>query len=157
MYGTNTLYTFSLYNFINYTSIKTYKVSCEVMSDSLWPCGLYVACQASPSMRFSKQEYWSWLPFPSPGIFLTQGSNLGLPHCRQILYCLSHQGSSQTIQTIVHYSLRIYRTRKEWFFHPYFKKAEKSTNSEIVLESTSRSHRVAKQPCLRKMHICRKW
>ena len=29
----------------------------------------------------------------SRGIFLTQGSNLGLLHCRQILYCLSHQGS----------------------------------------------------------------
>ena len=27
------------------------------------------------------------------GIFLTQGSNLGLLHCRQILYHLSHQGS----------------------------------------------------------------
>ena len=27
------------------------------------------------------------------GIFPTQGSNLGLPHCRRILYCLSHQGS----------------------------------------------------------------
>ena len=27
------------------------------------------------------------------GIFLTQGSNPGLLHCRQILYCLSHQGS----------------------------------------------------------------
>ena len=27
------------------------------------------------------------------GIFLTQGSNLGLPHCRQILYPLSHQRS----------------------------------------------------------------
>ena len=26
------------------------------------------------------------------GIFLTQGSNPGLPHCRQMLYCLSHQG-----------------------------------------------------------------
>ena len=26
-------------------------------------------------------------------IFLTQGSNPGLPHCRQILYCLSHHGS----------------------------------------------------------------
>ena len=26
------------------------------------------------------------------GIFLTQGSNPGLLHCRQILYCLSHQG-----------------------------------------------------------------
>ena len=27
------------------------------------------------------------------GIFLTQGSNLGLPHCKQILYYLSHEGS----------------------------------------------------------------
>ena len=27
------------------------------------------------------------------GIFLTQGVNLGLLHCRRILYCLSHQGS----------------------------------------------------------------
>ena len=27
------------------------------------------------------------------GIFPTQGSNLGLPHCRQMLYHLSHQGS----------------------------------------------------------------
>ena len=27
------------------------------------------------------------------GIFLTQGSNLGLLHCRQIVYQLSHQGS----------------------------------------------------------------
>ena len=28
-------------------------------------------------------------------IFLTQGSNPGLPHCRQTLYHLSHQGSLQ--------------------------------------------------------------
>ena len=27
------------------------------------------------------------------GTFPTQGSNPGLPHCRQILYHLSHQGS----------------------------------------------------------------
>ena len=27
------------------------------------------------------------------GIFPTQGSNLGLPHCKQTLYRLSHQGS----------------------------------------------------------------
>ena len=26
-----------------------------------------VACQALPSMGFSRQEYWSRLPFPSPG------------------------------------------------------------------------------------------
>ena len=29
----------------------------------------------------------------SRGIFPTQGSNLGLLHCRQILYHLSHQGN----------------------------------------------------------------
>ena len=27
------------------------------------------------------------------GIFWTQGSNPGLPHCRQIFYCLNYQGS----------------------------------------------------------------
>ena len=32
----------------------------------------------------------------SGGIFPTQGSNLDLLHCRWFLYCLSHQGSSQT-------------------------------------------------------------
>ena len=26
-----------------------------------------VACQAYPSMEFSRQEYWGGLPFPSPG------------------------------------------------------------------------------------------
>ena len=31
------------------------------------------------------------------GIFPTQGSNLGLLHCRQILYCLSHQGSPRNV------------------------------------------------------------
>ena len=39
------------------------------------------------------QEYWNRQPFPYSGIFLTQGSTPSLPHCRWILYCLSHQGS----------------------------------------------------------------
>ena len=30
------------------------------------------------------------------GIFPTQGLNLGLPHCRQILYRLSHQRSPES-------------------------------------------------------------
>ena len=38
------------------------------------------------SMEFSRQEYWRRLPCPCPGIFLTQGSNSGLLHCRWILY-----------------------------------------------------------------------
>ena len=38
---------------------------CSVVSDSvtLWT----VACQAALSMGFSRQEYWSRLPFPTPG------------------------------------------------------------------------------------------
>ena len=41
-----------------------------------------VACQAPLSMEFSRQEYY----FLLQRIFPTQGSNLGLLHCRQILY-----------------------------------------------------------------------
>ena len=52
-----------------------------------------VACQAPLFMEFSRQEYWSGLPFLLQGIFLTQESNPGLLDCKQILYCLSHQGS----------------------------------------------------------------
>ena len=44
-----------------------------------------VAYQAHQSMGFSRQKYWSGLPFPSPGDLQTQGSNPGLPHCRQTL------------------------------------------------------------------------
>ena len=48
-----------------------------------------IACQAPISLGFPRQEYWSGLPFPSLGVFLTQGSNLKLL-CpllgRQILY-----------------------------------------------------------------------
>ena len=52
---------------------------------------------------FSRQEHWSGLPFPwLQGIFLTQGSNPGLHHCRWILYHLSHQGSLVNVK-ISHY------------------------------------------------------
>ena len=33
----------------------------------------YIAHQASLSMKFSRQEYWSELPFPSPGDLLDPG------------------------------------------------------------------------------------
>ena len=35
-----------------------------------------VAHRAPPSMGFSRQEYWSGLPFPPPGVFPSQGQNL---------------------------------------------------------------------------------
>ena len=40
-----------------------------------------------------------WVAFPfSRGIFPTQGLNPGLPHCRRILYQLSHKGSQHSTQ-----------------------------------------------------------
>ena len=56
-----------------------------------------VACQALPSMAFPRQEYWSGLPFPSPGDLPNQGLSPGLPRCRWILYHLSHEGSPVNI------------------------------------------------------------
>jgi len=38
--------------------------------------GIY---QASPSMGFSRQEYWSGLPFPSPGDLPNSGIEPGSP------------------------------------------------------------------------------
>ena len=35
-------------------------------------------------------------------IFLTQGSNSGLPHCSQILYHLSHQGSPRISERVAY-------------------------------------------------------
>ena len=67
------------------------------MSNSLRPHAT-VTYLASPSMGFSRQEYWSGLPFPSLGIFPTQGSNPSLLPCRQLLYHLSHQRSPSGAQ-----------------------------------------------------------
>ena len=46
---------------------------------------LTAAYQAAPSMGFSRQEYWSRLPFPTPnsGILLTLGSK---PHLLRLLH-----------------------------------------------------------------------
>ena len=35
------------------------------------------------------------------GIFLTQGLNPGLLHCRQMLYCLSHQGIPDSLTCLL--------------------------------------------------------
>ena len=60
---------------------------------TLWDTVDYSPPGSSVLRPFSRQEYWSGLPFPLQGIFLNQGLNPGLPHCRQILYHLNQQGS----------------------------------------------------------------
>ena len=67
------------------------------MSNSLRPHGLY-----SQSMEFSKPEYWSGYPFPSPGDIPNPGIEPRSPHCRQILYQLSQKGSPRILEWVAY-------------------------------------------------------
>ena len=78
------------------------KSSLSVVSNSLQPHGLQPH-QAPLSMEFSRQEYWSELPFPSP-----KGA-IKLPHCllspelTNSLNSLNHEQSPKTTDKV--YSL----------------------------------------------------
>ena len=56
-----------------------------------------VAYQAPLSMDFPGNSTGVDCHFFLQGIFQTQGSNTGFPHCRQMLYRLNHQGSFITL------------------------------------------------------------
>ena len=62
------------------------------------------AHQAPLSMGFPRQEYWSH--FLLQGIFPSQGLNLGILHCRQILYhCATRVQSSGKHHFYVNYTI----------------------------------------------------
>ena len=85
-----------------YTSQDCHKIrqsryeneSHSVMSDSLQPHGLYSPWN-SPGQNMGVGSL-SLLQ----GIFPTQGLNPSLPHCRQILYQLSHKGSPRILEWV---------------------------------------------------------
>ena len=59
------------------------------------------------SLKSSRPEYWSEQPFPL-------GSNPGLPHCRQLLYQLSHKGSPRILQWVAYpFSMGSSQTRNQ--------------------------------------------
>ena len=68
------------------------KESHSVVSDSLRPHGLQSPRLLCP-WDFPGKNTGVDCHFLLQGIFLTQGLNQGLPHCRHTLYHLSHQGS----------------------------------------------------------------
>ena len=57
---------------------KSESVSHSVVSDSFAAPGI-IACQASLSIAFPRQESWSGLPFPSPGGLPDSGIEPGSP------------------------------------------------------------------------------
>ena len=58
------------------------KVESEVTQSCLFVTSWTIAHQAPPSMEFSRQEYWSGLPFPSPGDLPDPGNELWSPALR---------------------------------------------------------------------------
>ena len=65
-------------------------ISCPVMSDSLQPHGLQTTRLLCPWNSLGKNTGVGSHSFLQR---IFQGSDPGLLHCRQIHYCLSHQGS----------------------------------------------------------------
>ena len=65
-------------------------VSCSLVSNSLQPHGLGLARLFCPWDSPGKNT-GAGCPFPPQEIFLTQGLNPGLLHCRQTLDCVSHR------------------------------------------------------------------
>ena len=73
---------------------RSWKSEVAQSSDSLWPHGLYIYSPPGSSVHGILQAgILEWgCHVLLQGIFPTQGSNPGLPHYRQALYPLSHQG-----------------------------------------------------------------
>ena len=86
--------------------IVKWSESHSVVSDSLRPQGLYSPWN-SPGQNTGVGSL-SLLQ----GIIPTQGSNPGLPHCRRILYQLSHKGNPRMLEWVAYpFSSRSSRPR----------------------------------------------
>ena len=79
-----------------------------------------VAYQAFLSMGFSRQEYQSCLPFPSPGGFPDPGIEPRSPTLRADALPLSHQGSRNTLMS-----------KGPFFFFSFFKGIQQSLMTQV--------------------------
>ena len=84
------------------------KASVLVTQSCLILCAPWtVACQAPLSMEFSRQEYWSGLPFPSPGDLPNPEFELGSP---------AFAGQSFTVLT----TREVQKQGKDVWYHQFY-------------------------------------
>ena len=95
--------------------------------------GYFLLLHCSESWKYhsvmpdSLRPHRLYSPWNSPGqnirvgclsllheIFQTQGSNPGLPHCRQFLYLLSHQGSPRILEWVAYSFSRGSSRPRDW-------------------------------------------
>ena len=75
-----------------------------------------VSPQASLSMEFSRQGYWSGLPFPSPGDLPDPGIEPGSPALQADSLPLSHQGATFLIwwKNVLKFELQLLGLLIKW-------------------------------------------
>ena len=71
-----------------------------------------IAYQVSPSMGFSRQLYWSGLPFPSPGDLPNPGIEPGSPALEADALTSEPPGKPYNGKRVINFSLSISRNRK---------------------------------------------
>ena len=93
---------------------------------SFRPLWVPISCSppGSSAHTILQEIYWRGLPFLIQGIFLTQGSSPGLPHCKQILYHLS--------KTYIYISIYRCLTNCSSDFHYHFEMKSKSGHRRLT-------------------------
>ena len=90
--------TYLFYTFFKWTkvNVKVKSLSCVQLFASSWT----VAYQSPQSMEFSRQEYWSGLPFPSPGDLPNPGIEPRSPTLQADALLSEPPGKSLTLKKI---------------------------------------------------------
>ena len=91
----------SIFLLIFHSIIISERESCSVMSDSLLPHGLQPARLLCPWDSPGKNTGVGFHALLQ-GIFPTQGLSPGLPHCRWIIYQLSHKGNPRVLEWVAY-------------------------------------------------------
>ena len=91
------------------TNISTKSVCAQLCRVQLFGAPWTIACQAPLPMGFSKQEYWSGLPFPSPGDFLNPGIKPASPALAGGFFTTSTTWEAQVQSTVYQNTYDKYR------------------------------------------------
>ena len=79
----------------SYVNMQSESESCSVMFNSLQTMDSSPSNSPGQNNGMGSLSLLQW-------IFPTQGLNPGLPHCRHILYQLSHKGSPRTLEWVAY-------------------------------------------------------
>ena len=95
------MYTIPFCSPANTIKIKSHCAMCSVVSNSCNP--MDCSPPGSSVHGILQANILEWVAIlSSRGIFLTQGSGPGLPHCRRMLYRLGHQGRPRILEWVAY-------------------------------------------------------